>query len=360
MIFTVTYRGTDGAVKECRMEAESREDCFTQCRKNNIVTMNVREENSVSRRGRGERRDARGKDGRAAAFAKATAAEGRVRGRGKGGSRVDRAERKVVACVLYASLFASICGGLWWCMHGETLPQENEKDKKSGLIKEVTPAKAPKPVVEKPVVTNEVPNVKTNGWVLRRGPHGKMTLRPPGPDQNVHHPSTLDEYWPKSIFLTTQETKLAGLLRMRPGARIIANRFLPGEEEAWLRVVKTPIRYEETDTPEDRQLREDVQAIKEEILKQVESGKTIKEVMEAEYDRLNEQAAYREKLAQTLYLLKKEGTQEEVDEYLKTVNPMLREQGMLPLSGSKAPPKGRKAEYFRKKAEAAQAEAAKE
>ena len=349
MIFTVTYRGTDGAVKECRMEAESRGECFAQCRARGIAPTSVKEANSVSRRGRGERRDARGTDGRAAAFAKATAAEGRVGGRRTGG---DRVEGKVVACVLSASLFASICGGLWWWMHGEALPQENEKDKRSGLIKEVTPAKAPKPV-EEPAVTNEVPNVKTNGWVLRRGPHGKMTLRPPGPDQNVHHPSTLDDYWPKSIFLTTQETKLAGLLRMRPGARIIANRFLPGEEEAWLRVMKTPIRYEKTDTPEDRQLREDVQAIKEEILKQVESGKSIKEVMEAEYERLNEQAAYREKLAQTLYLLKKEGTQEEVDEYLKTVNPMLREQGMMPLSGSKAPPKGRKAEYFRKKAEAA-------
>ena len=350
MIFTVTYRGTDGAAKECRMEAESRGDCFTQCRKSNIVPLSVREGDFVSRRGaearrgdtggkglfsrrrRGERRDGWGMDGRVA----------RVEGKGR-----------VVVSVVSVALVALIGGGVWWWMHDEALPQENEKDRKSGLIKEVTPAKAPKPIVEEPAVTNEVPNVKTNGWVLRRGPHGKMTLRPPGPDQNVHHPSTLDGYWPKSIFLTTPETKLAGLLRMKPGARILANRFLPGEEEAWLRAMKTPIKYEETDTPEDRQLREDVQALKEEILKQVESGKSIKEVMEAEYERLNEQAAYREKLAQTLYLLKKEGTQEEVDEYLKTVNPMLREQGMMPLSGSKAPPKGRKAEYFRKKAEAA-------
>ena len=109
-----------------------------------------------------------------------------------------------------------------------------------------------------------------------------------------------------------------------------------------MRAMQRPIEYAETDTDEDRKLREDVQAIKDDIMKQVNAGKKIQDVVEAEYERINEQAAYREKMAQTLYLLKKEGTPEEVEEFLKEANPILQEQGMMPLSGSSAPPKGLK------------------
>ena len=333
MKFTVTYRGKNGAMVTEAAEAASRAECIAAMKARGIVPVGVKEGVKPGR----DRRD------------------GRVKmGLGLG---------PIVACVASVALVA--VGVLWWLGRDGARPSQDDgpSRKKTSLAKVVKPAPAPKPI-EVPVaaVTNGAPNSKTNGWVLRRGPHGKMALLPPGPDQTVHHPSTLDGYWPKAIFLTTPENKLGGLLRMKPGGRIIANQFLPGEEEAWLRAMRTPIKYEDTDTPEDRQLREDVQALKEEILKQVESGKSIKEVMEAEYERLNEQAAYREKMAQTLYLLKKEGTPEEVEEFLKTVNPTLREQGMMPLSGSKAPPKGRKAEYFRQKAEkeAAKAEAAKE
>ena len=88
MTFTVTYRGADGAIREERVEAASRGECFAQCRARGIAPLSVKEGDFASRRGaearrgdtgkkglfsRRERSDNGGKNGRAAASAKAMA-----------------------------------------------------------------------------------------------------------------------------------------------------------------------------------------------------------------------------------------------------------------------------------------------
>ena len=130
MTFTVTYRGADGAMRDERVEAANRTECFAQCRARGIAPLSVKEGNFASRRGRGERRDDGGKNG-----------------------RVERAERvggtgRLVAYVLSVALVAlAIVGGAWWWMRSPrtaTLP-EPEAPKKAALPKEVKPAAAPKP-----------------------------------------------------------------------------------------------------------------------------------------------------------------------------------------------------------------------
>ena len=62
MTFTVTYRGADGALREERIEAANRAECFAQMKAQGIAPLSVKEGDSVSRRGR---RDDGGRNGRA-------------------------------------------------------------------------------------------------------------------------------------------------------------------------------------------------------------------------------------------------------------------------------------------------------
>lgn len=320
MTFSVKFRGIDGSIRTETVQATDREECFAQMKSRGISPIGV-------------------------ITAKAKISnDGRV--------PLVRQIFNIKSLMLFSLGLGLLAGGIGVTSYFRGKSSKSTASvpiKKKPKKQKAKPIASPKPTpipVAKPK-TPSVPN--RDGWVLKPAPGGKMTLQRPGPDQEVIHESPLDKYWKKPIFKTMPENKLAGLLRLRPGARIIANRFLPGEEESWLRAMRRPIQYEETDSAEDRKLREDVQAIKDEIIKQVDAGKSVREVVEAEYDRINEQAAYREKMAQTLYLLKKEGTPEEVEEFLKEANPILKEQGMIPLNGNSAPPKGLKKAYFEHK-----------
>ena len=320
MTFAVKFRENDGSVRTETVQAANRDECFAQMKARGISPISIVTHKSE--------------------IANADVANlyGKIFN-----------VKSLALCLIGIGLFA---GGIGVALHfsgNDSKSTESVPIKKNTTKSRPKPITSPKPApipVEKPKM---MPVKNKEGWVLKPAPGGKMTLQRPGPDQEVIHESPLDKYWKKPIFKTMPENKLAGLLRLRPGARIIANKFLPGEEASWMRAMQRPIEYAETDTDEDRKLREDVQAIKDEIMKQVNAGKKIQDVVEAEYERINEQAAYREKMAQTLYLLKREGTPEEVEEFLKEANPILKEQGMIPLNGNSAPPKGLKKAHFEDK-----------
>ena len=170
MTFTVTYRGADGALREERIEAANRAECFAQCRARGIAPLSVKEGDFVSRRAR---KDEGGKTSRV------ERAE-RVEGKGKNG-RVERVGHvegrgRVVAYALSVALVALIGGGTWWWMRrdGAAAPVRVRPEAPKKAEAKVSPAQPAKaepaaaPVPDAPTNRPSVYPTNEHSIVLKR------------------------------------------------------------------------------------------------------------------------------------------------------------------------------------------------
>jgi len=330
MTFTVTYRGEDGALREERVEAAGRAECFAQMKARGIAPLSVKEGNHISRRERRGRREEWGKNGCAAASAKATAAKERAGGR-------------VVACVLSVALVALIVGGVWWWLGlGEALPsKEPEAPKKAALAKEVTPAAAPKPVAETaptnaPQQAAAKPDPKArptrvgevvNGYV--KLPSGRLH-RQLGVVTNsiANRPKGRHE-----IFRHDCDNEIAACLTLRPGDPVIGIPPYNGRfRNDFLKSLEEPIVVSEDDSPEDAQLKRDVIAARIELKDAMDRGEDIEKIMldsRRELQKLMQiKMDYKRLFASEL---KNCGTDKEVEDLFNACNKVLEEQGIAPL-----------------------------
>ena len=132
MKFIVTYRGADGAVCEERIEAASRAECFTKCRARGILPTVISED--------------KGGKGRSAG------------GKSRTGTTPSAKRRSIVYVALF--VLVALATGIWWWMGTRskvTITTADPPKRKSGLPKQVTPAKAPLPTMEP--VANQMTNV---------------------------------------------------------------------------------------------------------------------------------------------------------------------------------------------------------
>ena len=333
MTFTVKYRGADGAVREECVEAAGREDCFAQMRARGIVPMGVRE---GAPKGGGRKPNRR-------------PGVSPVHGV-RNGQDAHSPNRRMIPYVLVAALVALI-GGVWWWMvvRPERAPCQPERPKKvektkvekpaTNAVAEVKPVHRPKPKVlrhgERPAVT---PTVTGNA-----GPVPEKPIIPSISYGEVNG----SNIWPRAIFKTREENMLVGLMRTRPGTRVIQNGFLPGEEERYRAMLALPVTFNDDDTEEERQIKETMAALKKELTEHVADGGNITDIIQKERDQLNELAAYREKLRGNLFLLHKEGgNEQDTEDYLKEANRTLKEYGMDPLPDPRRRP-GPLGERFR-------------
>ena len=124
MLFTVTYRGRDGALREEAVEAADRAGCVAECRKRGIAPTRI------SEGGKGKGRDKRG----------SSRANGQdVR------SPSQRARRPLSKWLVAALIVAVIAGGAWWWFGREGEP------KATSVQQQGAKPKAEKPKAEKPV-----------------------------------------------------------------------------------------------------------------------------------------------------------------------------------------------------------------
>ena len=124
---------------------------------------------------------------------------------------------------------------------------------------------------------------------------------------------------------------LAGLISAPPGARVLASGFIPGEEERYRAALESEVKFEERDTEEERELKEFMIDVKKELKEAVANGEKITDIIQQLRDERNALANYRDKLRMNYFILKKEGTPEEAEQYRKESNEILKEYGMQPL-----------------------------
>lgn len=135
---------------------------------------------------------------------------------------------------------------------------------------------------------------------------------------------------PRKLYDTWSENYIVGLMRTIPGSRapsiVLPNNF---DDEFKARIADA-IKYDPEDTPEDREIRESMQALKKEMAKMIGQGMTPTEIIVAERNELNRIADFRAVAAKELYQLKRGGaSDQEIDDYIEAANLKMEELGAM-------------------------------
>ena len=331
MTFTVTYRGADGAMSDERVEAANRAECFAQCRARGIAPLSVKEGDSASRRGaetrRGEtdgngmfsrrgHKDNGGKNGRAAASAKAMAAKERAGGRGR-----------VVACVLSAALVALIGGGVWWWMNGSTgteNPEPTQAPRRTGaLAKEVKPAKAAEPLPE-PVATGSEPVPK------------RESLRDPGlsaeKQEEMYEKKLVEtpiaEASTNRLFRTALEQVMGWVFTTQLGDMPPPLPPIPDYDLVHLEeILNLKNTVQDTDTDRQANEKDIVDYVKKELKKFIDKGGDPEDFLKYYHDELKSAYAERSMAQERVMKIMQEDPAVAM-EYMKEVNESLAAKGI--------------------------------
>ena len=329
MTFTVTYRGADGALVTEAVEATNRTECFAQMKAQGIVPLSVKEGDSVSRRGRGDRRDERGKNGRAESRRRKTCRDGT----GK--------KPFTVICYLFAAIAVIAAIALWWWFGRgiEAAPQDDGLKRPSGLVKEVTPAAAPPAAA--PVATNVVrvtakgtripDNVQPDEFGVLRHPGGLRWV-----DTNdlhiVKHPRK------KRLFKHHSENSIATLLTLDPEKMapfLVGRRPKFGQRfvDDFKASLYEEVEFPEDDTEEEREVRKAVVEVKKEMAAALERGEDIAKMMNDAQEELDRLVSYRDTLVKQLKTVKldEKFSDADVEDFTAAANQMLKEQGLKEL-----------------------------
>ena len=322
MIFIVTYRGKDGALREEAVEATDRAGCVAECRKRGISPTKIAEG------GKGKGRDKRGT------------------------SRVGAAgdnKRTTARWVAVAALgVAVIAGGMWWWIgsHGATAPVTEKpakhKVEKPKAEKPVRPAAKPETVS---VATNvpakpervtakgtRIPdNVKPDEFGVLRYPGGLRWV-----DTNdlhvVKHPHK------KRLFKHHSENSIATILTLDPSKMapfLVGRRPRFGQRfvDDFKASLYEEVEFPEDDTEEEREVRKAVVAVKKEMAEALKRGEDIAKMMNDAQDELDRLVSYRDSIMKQLKEINQDEkyTDQNVADFTAAANEMLKSQGLQEL-----------------------------
>lgn len=249
----------------------------------------------------------------------------------KGGAKAPSAMKGVIVGAV-AVLIGVVC--LWLFSGGEDAPKAKpEKDR--GRIEEVTPAPAPK---AKPVATSEPAAPKPIRWAkyvqnAALDDEGRPQFVPrPGHQlvtNNVHGAKQ-----PYEIFEHNYQNELASYMTAPPGTMFVGE--MRYDERFVKEVVETmslPIKDDENDTPEQKELRQSMREVMKSLQAQVDAGRDVAEIFSAAREEMRELGLYKMQLRQEVFKIYKDSnmSDEEMDDTIKAANMMLEQKGIAPL-----------------------------
>jgi len=299
--FTVKFRQAHGEICEEVIEASNRSDAFAKLKSRGIVPISVRDGGKIAS------------------------------GKSKDQPSHPSAARPWIRHLSILAVVAIGCVTAWLLLAPKPEPPPPSPTVKPDKVV-VTPTKE----VEKPATTNAP---KPRLIVRNRKPdvEQKATVNTgPLPAQPLIVPPRYGEIngsniFPRPLFKTREENMLAGLISSPPGTRVLASGFRPDEEERFRASLDSVVEFEDRDTEEERSLKIFMIDLKKELKDAVAKGEKITDIVQQLRDEHNELARYRDKLGMNYFMLKKEGTSEEAEQYRKEANEILKKYGMQPL-----------------------------
>lgn len=228
---------------------------------------------------------------------------------------------------------AALAVVLFLVFGGNDVPKVAKADKGHGMIKEVTPAAAPKVEVEeeKPKIDpNARPTKvgeKLNGYVkLASGRIHKILGETTNDMSQVKNDYEIFDHW--------AENTIACLLTIKPGEALIDTPNYRGLlTKDFIESLKHPIIINPDDSERDKELKRAVTQTKIELKAAMDRGEDIEKIIldaRAECQRLNQ---YKQFLQDEWHLKMQDqdATPEELSDFVSAANKLLEEKGVAPL-----------------------------
>ncbi len=322
MVFTVTYRGKDGALHNETVDAADRAGCVAECRRRGIAPTKIVE----------------GRSGKSAASPKGS----RTGGAGE-------SKRTTARWVAVAVVIAAVAGGVWWWVGGRggepktTSVQQQGAKPKVEKPKAEKPPKATRAEVRQPVATNAPAATQTKPeppkremWMGREIVSTKVVTN--GTDLIITRVDTEGkvhkEYTSihKRLFTNPVDITLSILLTSPENTLTPPLPPLgPRARDAFIEALKKPIEISEDDTPDERRIKELVSAAREEMVEELANGRTVNEVIEEHCTFVDEKNKLRAEAMVQYKKLVADGDGDIAEEFRAKANEMLAQKGAKPL-----------------------------
>ena len=305
MVFSVKYRDSSGAVCEKAVEAANRADCFAKCKAQGIVPVGVSD---------GDNATVSGKK--------------RSRNNGSNGGNLSR----WVVCAIVLALAGGI---VYFLVNGKGKPAKESAPtpEKTRQIASVTPAAAPKPVAapEKPKAEKRpkpqrVGEIRDGYRLLCDGTLHKVQ----GVITNTPGKFSVAD----KTFKHSADVELGNLLMVEPGDDLLGDSagMYKGFNKEFDEALSEPIEFSEDDTPMQREMKQAVKELREELKQRRAKGEDIEKIMEDTRNQLKELSLYRQELEDEVRKRSTEDlTQKDYEDLVQAANQMLEERGIKPL-----------------------------
>lgn len=227
----------------------------------------------------------------------------------------------------------------WLLTNGEATSSSLQK-KDRGLIKEATPATAPKAEKQKPAKPVD-PKEDYDHEKLYRDGHGILRFkdgngRAIDPTMDVRPPM---EYFDRSLelFKHQSEKSIMRILLTKPGeAKKWRHRdfYDPGFLEDFQESLKTPIIATDTDSERTKNLKHAMNEVKIEICDRMRNGESLGDILTEARKEMDRLADYKRGVEKTLdEVIEQTGglSDAELDDYISAANKMLEENGVTPV-----------------------------
>ena len=132
----------------------------------------------------------------------------------------------------------------------------------------------------------------------------------------------------RKLFETHAENYICGLMRTKPGTRIIPTRLPANFDDEFKAHIADPVRIDDEDTEEDIAFKEQMHEFKKEAAKLIGEGMTPTEIILQERKELNKIADHRAVCAAEIGRLKREGASEqEIEDCINAANSIMEKYG---------------------------------
>jgi hypothetical protein len=144
----------------------------------------------------------------------------------------------------------------------------------------------------------------------------------------VKKPRKGDVKW---LFKHPADREIQCLLDLHPGDEIFAPSDYRKFEKQFLEAIKEPIEFDPDDTPEEREIRQAVVEIREELLQRYNNGEDLRAIMLETQEELLQASEYRLLLKEQIAMIRRQGDVSPQDkvELIEAANTMLKEKGIM-------------------------------